>query len=113
MKFRKKIKNNENLCEKCFSQWKPQRMRTRRVSHLPVAKGTKKRTPRLQSTISISIEYILILSLYKFKSYKFSYSIKIRLFRQIILFQPTAYTKYTYLLIYNTTDASDTYEKSP
>ena len=36
---------------KCFSQWKLQRMRTRRVSHLPVAKGTKQWTPRLQSTI--------------------------------------------------------------
>ena len=28
-------------------------MRTRRVSHLPVAKGTKQWTPRLQSTVSL------------------------------------------------------------
>ena len=54
-KFDRKSKNNENFVWKCFSQWKPQRMRTRRVSHLPVAKGTKQWTPRLQSTVMIGM----------------------------------------------------------
>ena len=55
-KFDRKSKNNKNFVWKCFSQWKPQRMRTRRVSHLPVAKGTKQWTPRLQSTINFVLK---------------------------------------------------------
>ena len=52
-KFDRKSKNNENFLWKCFSQWKPQRMRTRRVSHLPCCEGHLRRPSRLQSTIII------------------------------------------------------------